>query len=166
MVSVSRYAACYIEEVDLPGCEAARCPKSEQGHARRGGRRKGGRPSGSRNKELGRRGEDAAAWYLLCRGYEILERNWKCFVGEADLIVRDGCCLVFVEVKTRRNVEKGFPAEAVDAAKRDKYEKIALAYLAEYPYVDIPVRFDVISIVVIAPDRAFVRHHVGAFSAA
>lgn len=121
--------------------------------------------SGKRSKELGRRGEDAAALYLVRRGYDILERNWTCFAGEADIIARDGEALVFVEVKTRSSVEKGFPSEAVDAPKRERYEKIALAYLTEESFSDIPVRFDVVSIVVLAPDRAFIRHHINAFSA-
>lgn len=122
---------------------------------------------GKRNKELGRRGEEAAARYLYRRGYDILERNWTCQFGEADIIAKDSDdSLVFVEVKTRRDCDKGFPSEAVNAAKRDKYEKIALAYLKTYDVVDICVRFDVVSIVVISDDRALMRHHIGAFSAA
>lgn len=119
---------------------------------------------GKKNAALGKRGEDAAAKFLYARGYEILERNWKCFAGEADIIARDGNCLVFVEVKTRRDTKKGFPSEAVNADKRAKYEKIALAYVADSDDVDIPVRFDVISIVVVAPDKAMIRHCMNAFS--
>ena len=51
----------------------------------------------------------------------------------------------------------------MDAAKRDRYEKIAAAFLAEYDVVDVPVRFDVVSIVTVAPDRAMIRHHIDAF---
>ena len=119
---------------------------------------------GERNKRLGRKGEDAAARYLAQRGYEILERNWTCFAGEADIIARDEEWLVFVEVKTRRNTDKGFPSDAVDARKRDRYEKIALAYAAEYSASDIPVRFDVVSIVVIGKGKAMIRHHMNAFT--
>lgn len=119
---------------------------------------------GERNKSLGRKGEDAAARYLAQRGYEILERNWTCFAGEADIIARDEEWLVFVEVKTRRNTDKGFPSDAVDARKRDRYEKIALAYAAEYSASDIPVRFDVVSIVVIGKGKAMIRHHMNAFT--
>lgn len=118
----------------------------------------------TRNKELGRRGEEAAAKYLVRRGYDILERNWICFAGEADIIAMDEDTLVFVEVKTRSNIEKGFPAEAVTEEKRARYEKIALAYLAQSDFVDVPIRFDVVSIVVISTDRACVRHHISAFS--
>lgn len=119
----------------------------------------------SRSKELGRRGEEVAASFLHDRGYEIVERNWTCPAGEADIVARDGNVLVFVEVKTRSSCEKGFPAEAVTAAKRERYEKIALMYIADCDIVDVAVRFDVVSIVVVASDRAFVRHHIGAYTA-
>ncbi len=119
---------------------------------------------GSKNKDLGRRGELAAARFLYRRGYDIVAQNWMSPVGEADIIARDGDTLVFVEVKTRSDCEKGFPAEAVTKTKREKYERIALAFLADYNEVDITVRFDVVSIVVMSPDRAVIRHHINAFS--
>lgn len=119
---------------------------------------------GDKNKNLGRKGEEAAARYLEQRGYEILERNWTCFAGEADIIARDEEWLVFVEVKTRRNTDKGFPSDAVDARKREKYEKIALAYAATYSGTEVPVRFDVVSIVVIGNGKAMIRHHMNAFT--
>lgn len=119
---------------------------------------------GNRNQELGKKGEDAAERYLVHRGYEILERNWTCFAGEADIIAKDDRCLVFVEVKTRKSTERGFPSEAVNAKKRDRYEKIALAYASEYGGSDMQVRFDVISIVVISKDKAMIKHHLNAFT--
>lgn len=120
---------------------------------------------GEANAELGRRGEDAAARFLHRRGYEIVERNWKCAAGEADIIARDGPAVVFIEVKTRTSVEKGMPSEAVDRRKREKYEKIAALFLRDYDVVDVPVRFDVVSLLVIDGDRAMVRHHINAFTA-
>lgn len=117
------------------------------------------------NAEIGQRGEDAAARFLDRRGYEIIERNWTCTAGEADIIARDGETVVFVEVKTRTNCDKGLPAEAVDEAKRTRYERIAAQFLSGYDVVDVPVRFDIISLVVVAPDRAMIRHHINAFSA-
>ncbi len=122
------------------------------------------RSQGKQNKELGRRGEQAAARFLYRRGYDIVTQNWKCPLGEADIIARDDKTLVFVEVKTRSSCEKGFPAEAVNQEKQDKYERIALAFLQEYGEADVSVRFDVVSIVVVAPDRALIRHHINAFS--
>ncbi|MEG0323759.1 MAG: YraN family protein [Raoultibacter sp.] len=120
--------------------------------------------STSHNKELGSRGEEAAVRFLERRGFEILERNWTCPAGEADIIAQDGCTLVFVEVKTRSNTDKGLPEEAVNKDKRTRYEHIATSFLRTYDTVDISVRFDVVSILAIAPDRAFLRHHVNAFS--
>lgn len=121
--------------------------------------------SASKNRELGMRGEEAAARFLVHRGYDILERNWSCPAGEVDIIAKDDASLVFVEVKTRSDTSRGFPSEAVTKAKRERYEKIALAYLPKYDGVDVSVRFDVISIVVIGEGRAMIKHHINAFSA-
>lgn len=120
----------------------------------------------SHNQEFGRRGERAAARFLERRGYQILERNWTCPAGEADIIALDGDTVVFVEVKTRSNTIMGFPAEAVDEAKRSRYEKIAAFYLAETTFVDVPVRFDVVGLLVIGAERALVKHHLNAFGVA
>lgn len=124
----------------------------------------GGSTRGSRNRDLGRRGEEAAAKFLHRHGYDVVERNWTCPAGEADIIARVGEVLVFVEVKTRRGVSHGFPAEAVDEVKRERYRRIALAYLAERRLGEVPLRFDVVSIVV-SDRRAVVRHHINAFGA-
>ena len=122
-----------------------------------------GTAKNNHNKEIGRRGEDAACRYLRLRGCEILERNWICPAGEADIIALDGGELVFVEVKTRTNLRKGFPSEAVDQKKRQRYEKIACWYLNEKWFTDMPVRFDIIALVVMGHDRAFLRHYRHAF---
>lgn len=118
------------------------------------------------NKELGARGEEAAARFLANRGYEILDRNWTCAAGEADIVARDANVIVFVEVKTRSDASMGFPAEAVTAKKRQRYERIACLYLERHAFTEMLVRFDVISLVAIAPDRALVRHHINAWSEA
>ena len=125
----------------------------------------GAKSAGERNSELGRLGEEAAARFLYRRGYDIVERNWTCAAGEADIIARDGDAVVFVEVKTRSSCDKGVPSEAVDEAKQKRYENIAALFLQTYDVVDVPVRFDVVAIVMIAPDRALIRHHIDAFSA-
>lgn len=114
--------------------------------------------------EIGQRGEIAAARYLERMGYEIIDRNWSCPAGEADIVARDMDYLVFVEVKTRTSIDKGFPSEAVDAEKRARYEKIAAWYVRDYEFVDIPVRFDVVALLVVSEDRALIKHFVNAFS--
>lgn len=116
------------------------------------------------NKQLGRRGEMAAARYLERFGLEVLEINWECPAGEADIIARDGDTVVFVEVKTRSSFKKGFPSEAVNAEKRARYEKIALWYMSDYEFVDVPIRFDIIAVVAVAEDRAVIRHYANAFA--
>lgn len=115
------------------------------------------------NKELGMKGEAAAARYLEHVGYEIVERNWRCPAGEADIVAFDGDMLVFCEVKTRTSLKRGMPSESVDEKKRARYEKIAAWYLRSYDVGSRPVRFDVIAVLVVNDDRAMIRHYVNAF---
>ncbi|MDR2108868.1 MAG: YraN family protein [Coriobacteriales bacterium] len=118
-----------------------------------------------RRQELGRKGEELACTLLLRNGAEILERNWKCPAGEADIIAREDGELVFAEVKTRRNISSGFPEEAVTARKRARYERIALMYLANHDLPSSRVRFDVIAVTLISESKTMIRHHRDAFSA-
>lgn len=113
--------------------------------------------------ELGKRGEEAATCFLERREYEILDRNWKCIAGEADIVALQDDTLCFIEVKTRKDAQKGFPSEAVDTRKRSRYERIAACYLKDHDYADVRVRFDIIAILVLGDDRAFLRHHLNAF---
>lgn len=117
-------------------------------------------------QELGRRGEEAAVRYLEKMGYTILERNWFCKFGEADIIAQDlEGTICFIEVKTRQSVEAGFPEEAITQAKQSRYEKIALCYMTTDDWDDAtPVRFDAIGICVTAPHKAMLRHHKGCFN--
>jgi putative endonuclease len=116
---------------------------------------------------LGRAGEESAAKFLLAHDYEILERNWKCSFGEADIIANDGESLVFIEVKTRSGITSGFPEEAITLRKRQRYERIAAAYLTSHGGSGtFIVRFDVIAILTLGDHRAFLRHHRNAFLSA
>ncbi len=123
-------------------------------------------PRWSGNIELGRRGEEAAARYLELHGYDILERNWVCKFGEADIIAQDphDGAICFIEVKTRRNIDKGIPEEAITKKKQDKYERIALSYLMEADWDELPVRFDAIGICATEANRALLRHHKACFN--
>lgn len=95
---------------------------------------------------LGAHGERRAAQWYRTEGYEIVAQNWRCDIGEVDLIVRAGSTLVFAEVKTRVNTRFGLPAEAVTYAKQKKLRALAHAWLAgTHEYFD-EVRFDVVSI--------------------
>lgn len=115
-------------------------------------------------RALGMKGEEAACRFLKSRDYIVLERNWTCPAGEADVIAQDeDGTLVFIEVKTRSNLETGLPCEAVTPRKRARYERIAGYYLAEYDGSECRVRFDVISILALGNGRALMRHYVNAF---
>jgi putative endonuclease len=96
---------------------------------------------------LGDEGERLAARYLRRQGYKILARRYRTAMGEIDLIARDGACIVFVEVKTRRSDVAGRPHEAVDSCKQAQLTRLALACLKRYGLLEQPARFDVISIV-------------------
>lgn len=98
-------------------------------------------------RATGSRYEEMAAAFLRERGYRILERNYRIRSGEIDLIARDGRCLVFVEVKYRRNRENGYPEEAVGARKQERIRRAASCYLYSRHYPeDTPCRFDVVSV--------------------
>lgn len=114
-------------------------------------------------KELGRRGEEAAAAYLERVGMRVEEANWRTASGEVDLVAWDGPDLVLVEVKTRRSLKMGTPEEAVSVTKQRRLARLARAYLAERGASPRLVRFDVVSIRVLGADRALLRHHRNAF---
>ncbi len=96
------------------------------------------------NKILGKKGEKAALKYLKKLKYKILEKNYTCFFGEADIIAKDKDDFVFIEVKTRESDIFGAPSEAVSEQRQRRYRQIAGYYLrnAENSYI----RFDVIEI--------------------
>ena len=116
------------------------------------------------NQILGRRGEDIAVRFLQGKGYQILERNFKCKLGEIDLVAKDKNTYCFIEVKTRQSLEYGYPFEAVGYYKQRKIAQLALSYLKyRFQSVDIPSRFDVISIHWDANGQEQVQHFVNAF---
>lgn len=97
--------------------------------------------------ELGRLGEDMAAGALTAHGFTIVERNWRCSVGEIDLVARYGDTWVFVEVKLRRGDAYGEPEEAITARKQAKLLAAASAYVDSLNLPDEPPwRIDVIAI--------------------
>ena len=93
-------------------------------------------------KLLGRQGERLVYNYLKKLGYKILEKNYRCAFGEADIIVKSKQEeIVFVEVKTRSTNAFGTPAEAVDYKKQKKYRDIANFYLKSKGLEDVSVSF-------------------------
>jgi putative endonuclease len=92
-----------------------------------------------------RRGEALAVLFLRLKGYRIEARNWRCPLGELDIVAWDSDTLVFVEVKARSGTSAGTPEEAVDARKKARLVQLAEAYLARRHGPTPPCRFDVIA---------------------
>ena len=115
---------------------------------------------------LGDRGENLAARHLRNLGYRIITRNYRCPLGEIDIVARDGTTLVFVEVKTRAYDDQGVsPEDQVNNAKQHQITKAAKYYLGRYGTVQPAARFDVVAVV--WPDNRdpLIRHTPHAFEA-
>ncbi len=118
---------------------------------------------GTEKKSLGRAGEDAAAKYLAEHGYRICKRNYRTPTGEIDIIARYYDTIVFIEVKTRRSLSCGTPAQSVGYYKQQKIIQTARWFLRQGQLEGCPCRFDVIEVYV-SSERTFTIHHLqGAF---
>ena len=111
---------------------------------------------------LGSEGEGLAVEFLKKKNYKILAKNYKTFIGEIDIVAKDGDTIVFVEVKTRANDAFGLPFEAVNKGKRQKLKNLALLFLKKHPR-EAPARFDVISIVQTHDGNKVIEHITDAF---
>ena len=95
---------------------------------------------------LGKLGEDLALQKIKDLGYKDIIRNYRCPLGEVDLIAMDGETLVFVEIKTRRGESIEYAKEAVNAKKRRQLSKVALAYMKSNISGETRARFDVVAV--------------------
>jgi len=97
---------------------------------------------------LGRWGEDRVVRWYRRRGFEVLERNWRCRHGELDVIVRRGPVVAVCEVKTRSSLAFGTPAEAVGWQKQRRIRRLAALWLSEQERRGaVQLRFDVAEVV-------------------
>lgn len=110
--------------------------------------------------DLGRAGEERAARYLAERGYEVLDRNWRCRDGEIDIVAGHGADLVVVEVKTRSAIGFGHPFEAIDDRKRARLWRLAAAWAAAHPEMarGRELRIDAVGLIGPDPARARIEH--------
>ena len=113
----------------------------------------------------GKKGEDIACSYLKSRGYRIVERNYKCPLGEIDIVARDRDAIVFVEVKSRKSEEFGDPQLAVGQEKQKKVSRISLTYLKDKNLYPCNARFDVVAIKML-PDGSTIELIQNAFELA
>ncbi len=97
-------------------------------------------------RKIGADYEQVASKHLKELGYELITTNYRCPLGEIDLVAKDGAVLVFIEVKYRKTLNAGSPFEAVNAKKQQTIRRVAQWYLTEHKLDDVSVRFDVAGI--------------------
>jgi putative endonuclease len=119
-------------------------------------------------RTTGVKGEEEAARFLTRSGYSILDRNVRTRAGEIDLVAKEGKTLVFVEVKTRRDLEGGDPPQAgVHTRKQNRLAKLAHGYLKLKRIRQTPCRFDVVAVIINDEGGVkAIRHIPNAFSVA
>lgn len=98
-------------------------------------------------KVLGGMGEAAAAEYLESQGYIVIARNYRCRMGEIDIIAADNDIIAFIEVKTRSSKIYGQPGEAVNYYKQKKIVQTALTFIKQRKLFDLMSRFDVVEVI-------------------
>ncbi len=96
--------------------------------------------------KLGKTGEKAALRFLENKNFRIVEKGFRFYKGEIDIIAYDQKTLVFLEVKTRRSHKFGFPEDALTPSKQNQLRKVALGYCTFRKIQDVECRFDVLSL--------------------
>jgi putative endonuclease len=107
---------------------------------------------------LGRYGEQVAERHLVEQGMVVLDRNWRCELGEIDLVARDGDALVVCEVKTRSGLGYGHPLEAVTARKLARLRRLAARWVHDHGVRPPIIRLDVVGVLSRPPGPAVVDH--------
>ena len=107
---------------------------------------------------VGAYGERVAERFLVQAGLVVLDRNWRCALGEIDIVARDGDCLVVCEVKTRSSVAYGHPAEAVTRAKAARLRRLAMEWVKARGVRPADIRIDVVAVLRSGQGAAEVSH--------
>ena len=97
-------------------------------------------------KQVGNKGESLAENYIKRKGYKIIQRNYRCRLGEIDIIAKDDDTIVFIEVRTKQNENFGSPQDSVTSTKISKISKTALRFIQEKNLSGFSYRFDFIAI--------------------
>ncbi len=97
-------------------------------------------------RRVGMAGEQAARVYLENKGYEIIETNYRCTIGEIDIIAREGKTLVFVEVRTKTGTAYGRPEESIDLRKARQLRRLVFFYLQQKKLNSTSCRLDLIAV--------------------
>ena len=103
-------------------------------------------PTDLRRTALGAYGERVAARHLTACGLVVLDRNWRCPVGELDLVLREGSTLVVCEVKTRTSTSRGTPHEAITDVKLARLLRLAEEWQLARDVRAPEVRIDLVAV--------------------
>lgn len=112
------------------------------------------------NIEKGKFGEEVALKYIISKGGKVIEKNYRTKLGEVDLIAKLNGELVFIEVKSRSNIDYGYPSESVNHKKKRKIVNVAKYYILDNSLDNLSIRFDVIEIYL---NEMKINHIVNAF---
>ncbi len=110
------------------------------------------------NNSLGAFGERVAARRLVADGMVLVDRNWRCDLGELDLVFRDGDVVVFCEVKTRTSAAYGHPLEAVGPAKAARLRRLAVRWLEAHDVAPRGIRVDLVGVLLAERGAPEVEH--------
>lgn len=112
---------------------------------------------------LGKQGEIEAGKFLVDKGYKIIEKNFRCRLGEIDIVARAKSIVVFIEVKTRSNSNYGSAASAVTLRKQQQIGRVAQYYLIKENITNCDARFDVVEVMKAKPGGFEIIHLINAF---
>jgi len=97
-------------------------------------------------QQVGRLGEKLALKFLKTKGYHICETGFRCPRGEIDIIAKQKDCLVFVEVRTKSNLDFGSPEESITRTKEKRLINLALTYINTHQNLPPLWRIDVVAV--------------------
>lgn len=119
---------------------------------------------GKNKRNIGKEGEDIAVKFLQQNGFEIIERNYHYSTsGEIDIVAKDKELLVFVEVKSRLNLEYGEPEYGVTPKKIKQIKRMAELYLYEKEIEEVDCRFDVVAVIINDGSEPIITYYKNAF---
>jgi putative endonuclease len=115
-------------------------------------------PNSKPTQPFGRYGEELARAYLESANYQIVITNWRCPLGEIDIVARKDNILIFVEVRSRHadNTEASF--ESINTRKQTKLAVLANAYIDAHKLDEIVWRIDVIGVAIPRSGKAIIEH--------
>lgn len=107
--------------------------------------------------QTGRAGEEAAREYLKKIGYRIIETNYRCPLGEIDIVARDNQTIIIIEVRAKTNTRYGLPEESLTNNKARRLKRLALYYLQSVFGTEVPCRIDFISVMLSEEDLRVIK---------